>query len=266
MVSASMASSLGASSIAGNDSSVSESFIHYDIREPDSLMEDPSKLFTIESTDSISIASLSKEGSECNSGLASPVSRLSVVRSFVSSDSNRKPGVASFTQTVPNSEPEELQQLRSELIPTLETELSIRDSHIAASDSSVSTLLSRLTYSVLFEPARMRLVCRRDWLPIFFALDSTSIDVFDHAVDASPTLSFPLRTCAMKVSGRLGELQLFSLKVHKASFQIDDSIRFKKTLFSLKLIGVPVSIIDVPSDLINLKQESSNPRRTARGD
>jgi len=253
MLSASVSPSVAMSSIAVDDSADANSFFHYDIRERDSLMESTNHYLSVESSVSVSLP-------------GSSISRLSLVRSSVATDSSRNPGIAFCTQTVPNSDPEELSQLRTELIPTLETEISIGQSHIAASESSRSNILSRLTNSLVFEPLHMRLASGIDWSPVFLTGDGASIDVFATAGDPSPLQSFPLRTCLMRVSGRLGELQLFSLKVHKVSFRIENSVRFKKILFTLKLIGVSVSLVDVPADIISLKHDSSNPRRTVRGD
>ena len=260
ILSASIVSSVAVSSDSVDDSLDSLSLFHYDIREADSLMHESNRMLSVESSVSFVVpspAALSKD---------TEVSRLSMVRSSFASDMGKKQGIISCTQTVPSSDPEELKQLRSDLIPTLESEISIRDSHIAASSSAISTIISRLNNSLLLEPVRMRLVPELEWVSVFLALDSTSIDVFGNCDDSTPSQSFPLRTSVVRVSARLAELQLCSLKTHKASFRMDSSIRFKKILYVLKQAGISISVIDVPTDIFVHKQDSTNPRRTVRGD
>lgn len=254
--SASRPGSIAASSIVMDDSvSDSQSIFHYDIREPDSLMQECVPELSVSRAPSIVI-----EGD-----YVPLTSRRSLETSRSIQFTVR--GVSCGSQTITTTDPEDLDQLRNELIPNLETELAIRDSSIASGESKYNRLLSRMMNYTLF--ARIISFMGSDTTSSsgLIGVDKQSIDLYREADDESPIASINIKAASLRVSAKHGEAHLFSLKTLVTRICPDSMPRFKVLLYVFKQLGVAVTVVDIPVNALEVKQlDSSNPRRLVTRD
>ena len=257
-----------------------QSIFHYDIREADSLMGDTSLNLSVQSVPVVCISGSSSRPTTppseiVRSNLKQLQEEIAALRSSrsaaaVSGFATMKRSVSTVSQTTPSDDSQQLEQLKSELIPNLEAEISIRDSAIAALDSAYTFLVSKLSNSVLCEFVRVRVGVDPQWSQRLVTGDSHSVDLFKIDADRTCELSLPLSTTTVKVSVKQGELLVFNLKQMQFSIKIGDIVKYKKLIGGLKLMGVPVSLVDLPPGA-DVKApeatERTNPRRLlARGE
>lgn len=217
---------------------LNDSVFHYDIRDADSLVED--------------YLAVDKNAPRNITGIHE-------IPHYVSSSS----------QTCSALEPAEVQELRNDLVLRLEGHLSSLEYSVSDNDEKSRRLLSRLAGYTIFEPVKGSVPDTLVRAGFYVAADSESIDVFQDATDITPAISISIGVSSVRVLARQRELLVMSGKTVKFIIYIDDVARFKKLLFTLKLLGVPISLRDVPNDMTSKlveQQRSENPRRQSARD
>ena len=241
MLNASRSSSTAISSIFTEDQSVSnQSVFHYDIRDGDSLIEEPTD------TKPSDFRVVTLGGSSLSAASFSPRVRHSA------------------TQTSALSEAAELEELRNDLVPHLEGSLSMLEVSVADTEEKCCRIVSRLKSSVILEYVKGKIHDSNFAGEFYILADEQSIDVFKEAFEESPELSLSLRGSSLRVSAKQRELSFYNLKSLKFTIYVSEMDRFRKLLFTFKLLGVPVSLVDVPEDIVSklaMTPESGNPRR-----
>ena len=216
----------------------------YDIREPDSLIGDELN-FSVYKTEFIALGS----GIPARSSLgvqSNPQVRL----------------LACGSQTLPLSELEELENVKSTLVPRLEGDMAAAETRCFSAETKCRCILTRLTNAILFEEVIGRLHDSFDSRTFHLTVDPKSIDIYLVPSDIDAYDSFPLGSTSVKVSARQGELSIYHQKIHKATIQVNNMNRFKKILYVFRLSDIPVSLVDIPQDISKRPEgDTCNPRR-----
>jgi hypothetical protein len=180
--------------------------------------------------------------------------RMEVVRTLTTSAS----------QTCAVLAVDELDRLRNEFIPWLECRIDYLDSRISISETRWSRCISLMKRYTVFEIVNISGLENEISGEFFMGIDSLSIDLFKCLDNETPSLSIPLRGSYLRVSSTKRDLLIFSMQRLIFLIHLADIVRIKKLIFSFKLLGLPVGLIDVPADLEVCKPfdgESFNPRR-----
>ena len=242
MLNASRVSSTALSSISfeGNDR-LDQSVFHYDIREADSLLEESDhRNYSLVSSETIVLSNRP-----------------------VSTEQDIPKRSSCSTQTCALLDSEELEELKRDFIPHLEEQISLLESTRLESGSRYDHILSRVKQYSIFEPVRGSMDGNSESANFFLGADEQSLDIFAEAGDDTPVLSLPLRGMNVRVSAKHRIVSFFVLKSSRFVVYVDDMYRFKKLLFCLKLLGLSVSLVDVPEESIgkSIVGDTENPRR-----
>jgi hypothetical protein len=249
--------SLSSTFTLGDHNSDCESVLHYDVREPDSLMGSMNHKLQSESSELICIASnyLWHENHE---------------KSTLDESSNRKcrgSQQSQHSQTLRPTESENLQHLVESLLPEMETELAVRDNILSRLQGEVSFLLSRISTSIMFIHLRGRMHLDLEFSEFYVVLDHKSMDVYNEILSQKAIASWPVGSLSARVSAKRSEVDVYFNKNHFFSMEIGDVFSYKKMVTGLRLAGVPISLVEVPREVVGLeKGESKNPRRMSRGE
>jgi len=242
MFNASRASSTGLSSISFDDNPrLDQSVYHHDIREADSLLE---------------------ESLNHNNSLISIGTIVIGPNPPHQETEGRKRG-SSSSQTCALLDSEELEELKRDFIPHLEEQLSFLESTQHDGQSKYDRLVARLKQYSVFEHVRGSLAGEVDSNLYFVGADEQSVDIFPEPGVDSPILSLPIKGANLRVSAKQRILSFFVLKTLRFVVYVEDMYRFKKLLYSLKLLGLPVSLVDVPDEVIakSIAGDVDKPRR-----
>lgn len=270
MQSASRPVSASPSSILVDDlRSMNDTFL-YDIREVDSLMDDPITSLSIETADPVVISQVGSQDtvvervSDADRGVQS--SSLST-SCFIASEVPIRP-VSSFgSQTSPASEALELGRLKGDLVPKLEADIAEKDSHLSRISLRCDFLVSRIMNCIACDFVIGKTQGSSTSSSFFLTVDSQSVDIFQDVDTREPMQSIPISTVLVKVSVRDATVMLLQGKTLLFAIEIRDVVRYKKLISSLRLAGSQVVLTDVPFEATGLKDISSNkPRRVTRGE
>ena len=236
-----------------------DSMLHYDVREPDSLIEKVAPELQVQSSEKVLISCTLVD---VHNHAGDTVFRPSTDKRFEAVFPTSQ-----YCQTLSPEKSESLQYLLSDLVPKMETEISLRDSIVSRLEGEMCFLLSRISSCILLMQVRGKLQKEEHHTNFHLSIDLKSVDVFSDILSKQPVLTWPLEVLTVKISIKQSRVDFYFQKTPQFSIDIVDIHTYKKLISGLRLVGIPISLVDVPRDTTGLiKGESQNPRRLSRGE